>query len=94
MLSLLKVVDQKKLIALLQAGALDDALSTDAHCERLAKVVQKTIYPLLSRDDRACGMQRTLVIQIGPLLSESSCSSLLTLPPKPSLFSMHARTIP
>ena len=53
MLSLLNGVDQKKSIALLQAGALDDVLSNDVQGEkRLAKVVQECVYPLLPRDVR------------------------------------------
>ena len=52
-LSLLKGVDQKKLIALRQQGALDDLVSNDVQREkRLAKVVQECVYPLLPRDVR------------------------------------------
>ena len=52
-LSLLKGVDQKKLIALLQGVVLDDVLSYHAAVEKkLAKVVQECVYPLLPRDVR------------------------------------------
>ena len=52
-LSLLKGVDQKILIALLQGGALDDVLSNYVQGEKkLAKVVQECVYPLLPRDVR------------------------------------------
>ena len=52
-LSLLKGVDQKKLIALLQDGALDDVLSNHIQGEKkLAKIVQEYVYPLLPRDVR------------------------------------------
>ena len=50
-LSLLKGVDQKKLIALLQQGALNEVLSNDVQREkRLSKVVQENILPFLLRD--------------------------------------------
>ena len=53
MLSLLKGVDQKRLIALLQGGVLDDVLSNHVQGEmKLAKVVQDRVYPLLPRDVR------------------------------------------
>ena len=43
-LSLLKGIDQKKLIALLQGGTLDDLLSNHAQGEKkLAKVVQECV---------------------------------------------------
>ena len=52
-LSLLKGVDQKKLIALLQSGALENVMSNQAQGEKkLAKVVQECVYPLLPRDVR------------------------------------------
>ena len=52
-LSLLKGIDQKKLIALLQGGALDNVLSNHVRGEKkLAKVVQECVYPLLRRDVR------------------------------------------
>ena len=53
MLSLLKGVDQKKLIALLQSGALEDVMTNQVQGEKkLAKVVQERVYPLLPRDVR------------------------------------------
>ena len=52
-LNLLKGVDQKKLIALLQSGALEDVRTNQVQGEkRLAKVVQECVYPLLPRDVR------------------------------------------
>ena len=52
-LSLLKGVDQKKLIALLQGGGLDEVLSNHVQGQKkLAKVVQECVYPLLPRDVR------------------------------------------
>ena len=49
--SLLKGVDQKKLIALLQSGALEDVMSNQVQGEKkLAKVVQECVYPLLPRN--------------------------------------------
>ena len=59
-LSLLKSADQKKSIALLQSGALEDVMSNQVQGEKkLAKVVQECVYPLLPRDvldsyDAAC----------------------------------------
>ena len=47
-LDLLKGVDQKKLIALLQSGALEDVMTNQVQGEKkLAKVVQECVYPLL-----------------------------------------------
>ena len=52
-LNLLKGVDQKKLIALLQSGALEDVMTNQVQGEKkLAKVVQECVYPLLPRDVR------------------------------------------
>ena len=52
-LSLLKGVDQKKLIALRQSGALEDVMTNQVQGEKkLAKVVQECVYPLLPRDVR------------------------------------------
>ena len=47
-LDLLKGVDQKKLIALLQSGALEDVMTSQVQgAKKLAKVVQECVYPLL-----------------------------------------------
>ena len=52
-LTLLKGVDQKKLISLLQSGALEDVMTNQVQGEKkLAKVVQECVYPLLPRDVR------------------------------------------
>ena len=52
-LTLLKGVDQKKLIALLQSGALEDVMTSQVQgAKKLAKVVQECVYPLLPRDVR------------------------------------------
>ena len=52
-LDLLKGVDQKKLIALLQSGALEDVMTSQVQgAKKLAKVVQECVYPLLPRDVR------------------------------------------
>ena len=46
-------VDHKKLTALLQGGALDDVLSNHVQGEqKLEKVVQECVCPLLPRDMR------------------------------------------
>ena len=92
-LSLLRKVDQKTLIALLQA-----LLCSMTRCQRMLIArrawrmwSRKTIYRLLARDsrdmwDKACAASYT-GYPSGP-----SCSRLLTLPPKPSLLSMQIRT--
>ena len=52
-LNLLKGVDQKKLIALLPSGALEDVMTSQVQgAKKLAKVVQECVYPLLPRDVR------------------------------------------
>ena len=52
-LTLLKGVDQKKLIALLQSGALEDVMTNKVQGEKkLAKVVPECVYSLLPTDVR------------------------------------------
>ena len=86
-LDLLKGVDQKKLIALLQSGALEDVMTSQVQCaKKLAKVVQECVYPLLPRDvrdsyDAACHDSYAT----GPVQNGLNCW-------KRSLLSMHTRT--
>ena len=52
-LTLLNGVDQKKLIALLQSGALEDVMTNQVQgAKKLAKVVQECVYPLWPGDVR------------------------------------------
>ena len=96
-LNLLKGVDQKKLIALLQSGALEDVMTNQVQgAKKLAKVVQECVYPLWPRDvrdmyDVAC-QESYAGYRTGPARNGLNCWNQWIPSRKRSLLSMRTRT--